>query len=72
MYLKESTNGHLVEVLELSDLFDPFQTTIKGRLHYGEEIQEPETFAKSDLVFLSNESLPRCWLDPHYRDADKG
>jgi len=56
-----------MEVLNLPQLFDPFATTLHGRLHAGEELQEPETFLKADLIFPSGESLPRCWLDPHYR-----
>lgn len=70
MYLKQKTNGHLVEVLSLNDLFNPMQTQVVGRLHYGEEIQDPEKFTKADLSFPSGEPLPRCWLDVHYRDAE--
>jgi hypothetical protein len=33
-------------------------------------LQEPERFAKTDLVFMSDETLPRCWIDVHYRDAE--
>ena len=25
---------------------------------------------KENLCFLSGEPFPRCWTDPHYRDAD--
>ncbi|MBY4678954.1 acetyltransferase [Marinobacterium arenosum] len=70
MYLKESASGHLVEVIALSDLFDPYQTELTGRSHYGEEAQDPERFEKRSLVFPSGETLPRCWLDPHYRDHE--
>jgi hypothetical protein len=38
-----------------------------GRFHAGEELQEPERFAKADLSFPSGEPLPRCWLDPGYQ-----
>ena len=38
-----------------------------GRIHAGEELQEPETFTKSVLVFPSDEELPRCWVDAGYR-----
>lgn len=68
MFLKEPTTGHLVEVLDLKALFDPFQTAVSGRYNVGEELPEPENFAKAGLGFPSGESLPRCWLDPHYRD----
>lgn len=70
MFLNERSSGHLVEVLSLKDLFDPYDTQVAGRYHYGEEVQDPERFEKADLVFLSGENLPRCWIDPHYRDAE--
>ncbi len=70
MFLKDVTNGHLVEVLSITDLFNPFNTDIVGRYHYGEEVQEPEKFEKESLTFLSGEVLPRCWTDPHYRNNE--
>jgi hypothetical protein len=54
--------------LDVAILFDPFKAEVPGRLHVGEELQEPADFSKSDLVFPSGESLPRCWLDGHYKD----
>lgn len=68
MFLKEKASGHIVEVLDLNDLFNLNHDAIMGRYHSGEELQDPEAFKKSDLVFLSGEELPRCWIDPHYRD----
>jgi len=41
-----------------------------GRLSYGEDLPEPEKFTKSDIYFQSGEFLPKCWLDPHYRDEE--
>lgn len=70
MFLKERGNGHLVEVLALSQLFDPYHATVDGCSHYGEERQDPEPFAKKQLLFPSGESLPACWIDPHYRDHE--
>lgn len=70
MFLKEKTTGHLVEVLSLKDLFDPYNDKLVGRYHYGEEVQDPDKFAKRDLLFQSGEKLPACWTDPHYRDAE--
>jgi len=70
MFLNERTTGHMVEVLNLGDLVDLFKDEVMGRYQYGEEVQEPEKFRKSDLVFLSGEPLPRCWTDPHYRDNE--
>ena len=70
MFLKNPSNQHLIEVLSLGDLFDPFKDEVEGRYNWGEEIQEPEKFRKKDLIFLSGEVLPRCWVDSHYRDEE--
>jgi hypothetical protein len=70
MFLKQRKAEHLVEVLGLNDLFNPLHQEVVGRLHYGEEMQEAEKFSKAELVFPSGESLPRCWLDVHYRDKE--
>jgi hypothetical protein len=70
MLLNHKKDGHMVEVLALHDLFNPVHARIVGRYHYGEEIQDPEYFDKSELLFLSGEPLPRCWLDVHYRDDE--
>ncbi len=67
MFLKERNSGDLVEVLSVSDLIDPFKETVPGRFHVGEELGEPQTFPKSDLLFPSGEPLPRCWVDPDYK-----
>jgi hypothetical protein len=67
MFLKHADNGRLVEVLGLADLFNPNHAGLVGRYHAGEELQDPEKFAKRDLQFPSGETLPRCWLDSHYR-----
>ncbi|ASC69258.1 hypothetical protein XM38_001850 [Halomicronema hongdechloris C2206] len=69
MFLKHTPTHNLVEVLSLHDLWDPCQDQISGRFHAGEELQEPETFVKSELRFPSGEALPLCWRDPHYREA---
>jgi len=68
MYLKHKVSGDFVEILDMSALIDPSKSTIKGRYHAGEELQEPADFNKPELVFPSSEDLPRCWLDPHYQD----
>lgn len=70
MFLKNSSNNDLVEILSVNDLFDPYCTQVVGRYQHGEERQDPEKFAKSGLIFPSGEALPRCWLDAHYRDAE--
>jgi hypothetical protein len=70
MFLKEKASGHMVQVLSLDDLFNLYKDEVVGRYQYGEEVQDPEKFKKSDLAFLSGEELPRCWTDPHYRDNE--
>lgn len=70
MYLKEKNNGHLVEVIKLSQLIDLNSTHISCRSHYGEEVQEAENYMKAELIFLSGEKLPLCWTNSHYRDDE--
>ncbi len=68
MFLKHKPSGDLVEIVALNELVDPFREKVTGRFHSGEELQDAEPFNKSDLIFPSGEDLPRCWVDPHYRD----
>lgn len=70
MFLKHKPSGDLVEVLTLESMYNPCRTEITGQSHAGEELQDPETYLKSELVFPSGESLPRCWIDRHYRDDE--
>ena len=56
-------------MLGQGDLLDPFKADIVGRYLHGEEAQDPETFNKSGLTFSSGEALPKCWLNPDYRDG---
>ena len=67
MFLQHKSSSDLVEVLNLEDMYDPCRQEISGRFHAGEELQEVETFSKSELMFPSGEPLPLCWLDPDYR-----
>ena len=69
MFLKDRNSGELVEVLTIKNLFDPFLDEVAGRYQQGEEIQDPVQLRKTELIFPSGEVLPRCWLDPHYRDG---
>ncbi|MFO7603052.1 MAG: acetyltransferase [Gammaproteobacteria bacterium] len=70
MFLKQKTSGHMVEIINLPDLMNLNRHEVVGRYQEGEEEQDPETFDKTELVFLSGEALPRCWTDPHYRDEE--
>ncbi|RMG54597.1 MAG: acetyltransferase [Gammaproteobacteria bacterium] len=70
MFLKERKSGHLIEVLDLESLIDPNVDRFRGRYNYGEDLPDPQDFAKADVVFPSGEPLPRCWVDVHYRDDE--
>jgi len=70
MLLKQVSSGHMVEVVNYMDLIDLNHDEVVGRYQEGEEVQDPNSFKKHDLVFLSGEKLPKCWTDPHYRDAE--
>ena len=67
MFMKDRKSGDLVEVLDIMALADPFKPHILGRIHAGEEMQDPQEFEKTDLIFPSDESLPKCWIQPNYK-----
>jgi hypothetical protein len=60
--IQHDDDSSLVEVLDLPQLFDPFEIKVLGRLHAGEELQEPQDWPKAELRFPSGEALPGCWL----------
>ena len=70
MFLKNRNNGDMVDISRLNDLTNLYHNKVLGSYQVGQELQDPEEFNKSDLVFLSGEELPRCWTDPHYRDDE--
>ena len=67
MCLKTKTGGSLVEVVRVDQLMDPFSSSLVGRMHAGEEMQDSELFDKNELAFPSGESLPICWLKANYQ-----
>ncbi len=67
MYLKHKSSGDLVEITDLPALFDPFQSSVSGRYHAGEELQDAQDFSKQELIFPSGEALPKCWTDANYK-----
>jgi hypothetical protein len=69
MLLQEKDTGDLVEIMDVSVLFNPSEPDVIMRSQHGEEEQDPEPIAKKALIFPSGESLPRCWLDPNYRNG---
>lgn len=70
MFLRQTSSGHLVEILDTRRLADPCQGAVMARAQYGEELPDPEEISKNDLEFPSGEALPRCWRDVHYRDDE--
>ena len=70
MFVKQKSSGHLIEVLNMQDLYDPSQTTFEGSFNIGEDLPDPEQFSKADTIFPSGEALPKCWVDTHYRDSE--
>jgi hypothetical protein len=68
MFLLHKPSHNLVEISGLEDLYNPCTEKVEGRFHAGEELQDFELFTKSHFIFPSGEDLPRCWLDPHYRN----
>jgi hypothetical protein len=65
--LQKTADGTLVEILDLQEIIDPSQDRVMGRVQSGQEEQDPESVQKQSLNFPSGESLPRCWIDPDYR-----
>ena len=68
MFLRHVSSGDIVEVMDVEALSNPFRNEVKGRFHAGEETPDPAGFRKSDMTFLSGERLPRCWVDPYYKE----
>lgn len=68
MLLQEKETGNLVEILDVQLLTDPTEAAVPAKDQAGQEEQDPEKFAKANLVFPSGEALPRCWLDANYRN----
>jgi hypothetical protein len=67
--LRDADDESLLEVLDLKQLMDPFATEVLGRLHAGEELQDPGPVRKDHLVFPSGETLPRCWVEGHHGET---
>ena len=70
--LQHDDDSSLVEILDLPQLFDPFEPQVLGRLHAGEELQEPQSWPKARLRFPSGEPLPGCWLTPPAHEVGAG
>ncbi|MBD2256019.1 acetyltransferase [Pseudanabaena sp. FACHB-2040] len=66
MFMKDTKSDSLIKLVDPAPLFDPVKSSVQGRQQEGQEEQPPMEFDKSQLVFPSGESLPRCWTDPDY------
>lgn len=69
MFLKDKETGSLIKIENVEALFKPTQQEIEGRDQDGQEEQNIASFKKSQLIFPSGESLPRCWMDADYTTA---
>jgi len=69
MFLKQKNDDALIEVVSVEDLANPMHDQVKGRIQDGQEEQDSKSFAKTELIFPSGESLPRCWLDSNYQES---
>lgn len=67
MFLATKNEGELVRIDDLQELFDPFSSTVQGRLQAGEEEQDASQFEKAQLMFPSGEALPRCWTTEEFQ-----
>ena len=67
MFLKNRSDGHMIEIVNVEELFSLYESSVTGIDQVGEEAQDPEKYAKSSLIFLSDEELPSCWVNPEYR-----
>jgi len=70
MLLKLKQAVGLVDIVQPSELWDPFIVNVRICRLRGEEQQDEELLAKHQLCFLSGEALPQSWIDPHYRDDE--
>jgi hypothetical protein len=70
MFLHNKETGSLVKIKDFQTLINPSQNEVIAQSQVGEEKQDPQSMHKSNLVFPSGESLPRCWLDANYRKSE--
>jgi hypothetical protein len=68
MFLHNKETDSLVEIEDVLALISPNKDEVVAKSQSGEEEQEPEPMHKSNLIFPSGESLPRCWVDADYRN----
>ncbi|MGB7417112.1 MAG: acetyltransferase [Thermosynechococcaceae cyanobacterium] len=69
MFLQNKQNQILIKIQDTEALFNPMCQAVTGRAQAGEEEQPPAEYPKTQLLFPSGESLPRCWWDVDYRKS---
>lgn len=62
MLLKLKSSGALVEACSLRELTDPCKTTVTIKHLKGYRHSSAKVVDKSELVFVSGEDLPGCWM----------
>ncbi|GAA6166410.1 hypothetical protein [Sessilibacter corallicola] len=67
MLLKIKVSGSLVEACSLSELTDPCSKHIRVKQLRGYRNAKPVHLLKTDLVFVSGEELPNCWMEVNAR-----
>ncbi|WP_413112173.1 acetyltransferase [Thaumasiovibrio sp. DFM-14] len=67
MFLKDTKNGDLFDVVDMTSLTNPFSRQVVVQPQAGEDLSDPVSMDKSELVFPSGEGLPECWRNGHYR-----
>jgi hypothetical protein len=69
MLLQLKDSGELVKIVDVQELINPSNDTIRAKEQKGEEEQPLDSYKKENLVFPSGESLPRCWIDSDYKSV---
>jgi hypothetical protein len=67
MFLQSTQTQTLIKILDIETLLNPLRQDVLGCSQAGEEEQPPANYPKTQLIFPSGESLPRCWWDVNYR-----
>lgn len=67
MFLQVKNSADVIEIENIEELINPNQDTVQGRDQLGQNEQGVKPYKKEELVFPSGEDLPRCWINPNYR-----
>lgn len=61
MFLVHVPTKELVDIVNISEVFNPKVRAIRGR-PIGEVVHRATYIPKSELAFQSGEPLPQCWV----------